>query len=603
MMENFDDYHRLKVTEHMITCGICFRVITKAVTLPCGDSFCYKCIHSKVSKPQKIPFCCPVCSRPYTEYGTRYIHKHLNTDLDNYITMLSHGTFGQAMCRWCEGAAAVKQCDQCACIFCSDCSMAVHKRAPKKSHIVFSLNDSYRSYFRRCLRKDHEEYKAEFYCVQCEDMCCAYCLQVGPHREHRHISARTAAAEARQQMLNNIHWLTQSKAKVESQCLELNRLTALYAETYDNVETLITERFESYHQQLTQQELEVRKVLATLRESGDTKMTTTRKQYLNKVNTINEGSLRFVCLQKSGADYEVLESRAQLGAQLQGELPTVTGTGFKAVSMGDMVIGGINVQLDLNEFIAPMPIVQSTTVTHTEPVAADTTNFCVCRSQMKNQLIPPIPVITETAISRMQQPPVQPVCSNHAQITQPTPRTDGAVTTYFNSALIRPLRLSFPIDENIEATTRPNGILLRSVATGDATQIGIRSKETFDKVVRNFPKDGGIVTWQVMLENIVNSFVGIVEKTPAPSAHEGFYWKPRSKHVVDGKLGKMTPVVQRLPTCRNGDVVRFVFDCDRGTLRIAVNNKYDYGIVLTNVSSHVAACFILFSGESLTVLY
>jgi type IV secretory pathway VirJ component len=139
---------------------------------------------------------------------------------------------------------------------------------------------------------------------------------------------------------------------------------------------------------------------------------------------------------------------------------------------------------------------------------------------------------------------------------------------------------------------------------GGATQIGVRSKETFQSLLASFPEDRGIVAWQVRLDSISDSFIGVVEKTSQPGqVPEGFYWKPACAGIVDGQVGRYTSAVRRLPVCQKGDRVQFIYDGSQGTLRIVVNGSDDRGIVVADLHPRVAACFIFYPGEKLTVLF
>ena len=475
---------------------------------------------------------------------------------------LAKGAADPRKCQWCESAPATVQCAECMSIFCDDCSAAVHKNSVKREHAVGKLSDSSRNYLRRCHLRGHEEYRAEFFCVQCSQVCCAYCLQVGPHREHRHVTTAVAAAEARQQMSRDLQSLMESKSRLERQAAEMNRVAVHYSESYDSVENMLTERFEAFKQQLMQREVEVRRQLTNLRESGDAALTSSRQKYLEKLNTVNEALLQFRVIQNGGTDDEVLESHAQLSNCLSSDLPSVTGNGFKMVSLGDMALTGLDVALDLRTM-------------ESGP-----------QQQQQQQ--------SSSILNRS---------TNYGGVASPNASTMSAYGV--GPSFTVPLRLTFPVDDDVEATVLADGVQLRCVARGGgATQIGVRSKETFQSLMSSFPEDRGIVAWQVRLDNIADSFIGVVEKTSQPGqVPDGFYWKPACAGVIDGQVGRYTSAVRRLPLCRKGDRVQFIYDGTQATLRIVVNGTDDRGIVVADLHPRVAACFIFYPGEELTVLF
>lgn len=554
------------MTSKLITCGICFNVLERPITLECDHSFCTACVQQTLRDNGDNGFQCPLCATPYPDMHLSTLAQYADHETAVYVEALAKGATDPRKCQWCETAAATVQCAECMSIFCNDCSAAVHKNNAKREHAIGKLSDTSKNFLRRCHHRGHEEYRAEFYCIQCSQVCCAYCLQVGPHREHRHVTTAVAAAEARQQMSRDLQSLMESKTRLERQAAEMNRVAVHYSDSYDSVENMVTERFEAFKQQLMQREVEVRRILTNLRESGDASLTLSRKEYLEKLNTVNETLLQYRAVQNGGTDDEVLENHAQLSNCIASDLPSVAGNGFKMVSLGDMVLTGLDVTLDLR------------TVDTTAP----------SRQQQQQQQ-------SSLVVNRS---------GNYGGISA---SLNGSVMSGYGGAtgLSTPLRLTFPVDDDIEATVLADGVRLRCVARGGgATQIGVRSKETFQALLTSFPEDRGVVSWQVRLDHISDSFIGIVEKTSQPGqVPEGFYWKPACAGVVDGQVGRYTSAVRRLPVCRKGDRVQFIYDGAQGTLRIILNNTEDRGVVVADLHPRVAACFIFYPGEELTVLF
>ncbi|RNF26415.1 putative zinc finger protein [Trypanosoma conorhini] len=552
-----------------VTCGLCFNVLNHPLTFDCQHSYCADCVRAKLETQSSNGFACPLCTLFYPAVSLRNLENFSDATLANHVKRIANGADGQDMCQWCEEVPAVVHCNECMFVYCSDCNAAVHKSAAKRGHVTGKIGDQQklRGIHKKCHIRGHEEYRAEFYCSPCEEMCCAYCLQVGPHKNHDNTSVARAAADVRQQLSRDMGLITEKKMRLESQASELNRVTAQYFASYDNVENLLTERFEHFKQQLLQREVELRKLLASLRESGDASLVSSRKLFLMKLNALNEAMLRFRHIQQGGSDYEVLESRSLLYSFLKTEAPAVLGSGFRVSNLGDMVISGLDLQLDLQ------------TVRAAEPQSTD---------------------------------PVERMMTNGTSAGGVTTRQSGEAVN--GNRRLRagvalppeaPLRLTFPLDDDVEATAKSDGVLLRCVARGGGgggvTQIGVRSKELLETVARLFPEDGGRVTWRVRLESIAESFLGVVEKTDATAIPEGFYWCPTRSGVVDGHIGHLNPLLQQLPVCRNGDVLCFTYEVRERTLGLALNGE-DCGIILTDLHPRIAACFIFYPGEALTVL-
>lgn len=173
---------------------------------------------------------------------------------------------------------------------------------------------------------------------------------------------------------------------------------------------------------------------------------------------------------------------------------------------------------------------------------------------------------------------------------------------YCCPALRRPLRLTFPVDDDVDVSSTPDGLQFRCIARGNAAmQIGLRSAETLDEIAYNYPRDKGVISWRIRLDHITDLFLGVVEYG-SPAGTSGVFWKPGCERVVDGQLGKVTSLVDDLPVCNTGDILGFLYDARRKELRVYVNND-SLGVLVKNLPGNVGACFILYPGETVTVLY
>lgn len=542
----------------LITCGICFNVLDHPLTFDCHHSFCTGCVRRLLSENANNGFQCPLCATSYTEVHSHNLAQYADHEAEVYVEVLALGTSNLPKCQWCETTSAKVQCGECMCVYCEDCCIAVHKNSAKRDHAIGKLSESSRNFIPRCPLRGHEEYRAEFFCSQCRQVCCAYCLQVGPHRDHLHMTVAVAAAEARQQLSRDMESLLEVKHRLEQQAAEMNRVSVLYSDTYDAVENIVTERFEAFKQQLMQRELEVRRTLTNLRDSGDAALMTSRRQYLDKLNSVNETLLQFRTIHNGGRDDEVLKRHSQFGKCLNTDLPAVTGSGFKVVSLGEMTLTSLDIGLDLQ------------TIEHNQPI---------------------FPRLNRSG--------------RHSTANDMSMNGGGSVSPFAGNTLSTPLRLTFPVDDDVEATVLAEGVRLRCVASGGRdTQIGVRSKEMFQTLLGQFPEDRSVVSWQVRLDSISDTFIGVVEKTSqASEVPEGFYWKAACADVIDGRIGRYTAAVRRLPVCRNGDRIRFLYDGVQGTLRIVVNDSDDRGVVVSDLHPRIAACFIFYPGEFLTILF
>lgn len=557
----------------VVTCGMCFNVLSDPVALSCHHHFCMECIRSKMERTGNPDgFACPLCGIQHEKITFRNLPDYIDHGLVNQISNLAKGVDGRASCQWCDEAIATVMCSDCSMVLCADCNIAVHKNAAKRAHQPAPITDhrAAKNISKKCSVKGHEEYRQEFYCVRCEDLCCAYCLQVGPHRGHDNLPVAKAANEARVQMGRDLEQLGQMKARIESMAMELNRVNLQYGETYDHVESLITDRFAAFKQQLMQKELEIRKYLASLRESGDNALVQSRNQYLAKLNSINEAGMQYRKLQNGGADYEVLQNRAAMSNFLRIDVPHVSGTGFRLTDLGDMVVSGLNLQLDF------------------QAIQNGTELLYQQQQQPIGMSVPSSRGVSEAAVSQRVGAPIAPRVLPGAAVPQ--------------AGSTSPLRFTFPLDQDVETSEKADGILMRCIARGGSFQVGVRCNETFDQLRKAYPEDGGIISWKLRMEMVMESFVGVVEISEPGHVPEGFYWKPTRAGAIDGRAGKATTAVRSLPACRNGDILKFTYEVNSRMLKLSINGA-DRGVLVTELHPQICACIIFSPGESFTLLY
>lgn len=544
-----------------VTCGICFGLLAEPVTLQCAHSYCLNCVRAQMEQGNAVEggFTCPMCNMAHDLHRDD-LRGMVNNDLATRVMNLTRGQDNGLTCQWCEEVPATLHCPDCPYVLCQECNVAVHKNSSKRSHRAVPLQDAKaaRAITKKCPHPKHEEYKLDFYCTRCEELCCAYCLQVGPHHQHENIIMTRAANEARQRMGRDLDAMGHTKNRIENQAHDLNRLCAQYQETYDNVESLITDRFAAFHQQLAQKELEVRSQLQSLRESGDGTLASVRQQYLTRLNAVNEAVLQYRRLQHGGADYEVLENRALVSSQLRGDVPQISGGAFRVNDLGDLHVSGLSLALDLS---TASPDLGRVPASVNQSVANHSRTGSQIPSNSVARQVSQIPVMAAAPI------PVQLTFTPDRDVTM-TPHRDGSITMQCS----------------------PNATL---------KQIGIRANEVFD-FLRQHTRDQPF-QWRIRLDNI-NEFskIGIVDKL-ANEEPDGFYWKPLRQGAVDGTAGRPGPGIRDLPQCRRGDIITFIIDPRQCTLSTAINGN-DYGVIVTDVPMQYCACLILRPGDTFTVL-
>eukprot|EP00760_Papus_ankaliazontas_P029191 PhM_4_TR4158/c0_g1_i2/m.73933 len=581
-------YHSHAATSSsLVSCGICFGLLQDPVTLECGDSFCYSCLRSHLERhgsgmvaddgqPAQLDgFLCFLCLSQNPNVNAANLTHYRNPDLAAKVREVAHGKDDAVTCDWCDEAAATLFCGSCNYSLCSDCNTAVHKNSAKRSHTTVSLQDGRRPQqsFRKCSQKGHEEFRAEFFCVKCQMTCCVYCLQTGVHRGHDNITVVDAAADVRQQLSRQVDEVLQVKARVDTTVSELNRVSQVYEETYDQAEQQLTDRFAMYQHQLLKKEAEARELLQQYRVNGDRTIAECRRETLQNMDRVNEAIARGRRLQASGSDTEVLENRIVLNVFQRLEVPTIAGTGFRFADPGDLNLTGIGVSLDVRKLVpnAPQPVSSGD--------ASMTGGYSVGGGAMR------------------QTPPAPP------QMTQyPAGGTRSASSAYdpnaqqpASASSVRRRKqpvLTFPQDKEIESRDIADGTMFRC-AESSTVQVGVRAMEHFVD---------GVNTWKVRLDRMPDGALGVMcaGGTNEVPAGEGFFWRP-GRQTYEGNLGTPSDLVVKHPPCQPGDILKLTFDADKRQLRVA-HNGIERGVLLSNVPGFVSPCFMFNPGETMTLL-
>eukprot|EP00758_Cryptobia_borreli_P010497 Tbor_TRINITY_DN5571_c2_g1::TRINITY_DN5571_c2_g1_i3::g.13575::m.13575 len=571
-----------------ITCGICFNLLVEPITNQCNHTFCLSCVKAQLvqnstdytqSEAEECVFCCPLCNTGHS-INKSNLRSIINEPLAAKVAALAKGVDGVMYCQWCEDVPATLHCPDCPYVLCNDCNVAVHKNSSKRDHVVVSV-ESHRGLMtisKKCPIKHHDEYKLDFYCTRCEELCCAFCLQMGPHHMHENVVMSKAAYEARQRLSKDLESLTNMKTRVENQALEMNRVCAQYRDTYDNVEGLLGDRFAAFHQQLASKEIEVRAQLQALREDGDIALAKSRYQYLTKLDAINEAVLQYRRLQHGGADYEILENRSMVSCQMKGDVPHVSGGVFRINDLGDLHLTGLGVGLDLSTIMSTH---QNPAITGTRGNAIQANTISTHQKSYSDNVGRSTSTIAPAQMARV-----------------PSSSRNGIRDSSCSLAANTLVRLTFTSDPDVVMHESREGTLLQCTQGSTIPQIGVRSNESFDYLHQTL--GGDFLQWRIRLDNVYDSKVGIVEKVSMDDP-KGFYWRPMKTGQYEGDIGVLLPSLRTVPACKRGDVLTFTLDVKGATLSIMVNH-IDYGPIISDVPLNYCPCVILRPGEGLTVV-
>ena len=569
-----------------ITCCKCFEILVDPVNLPCNHQYCGRCACSMVETNEV--FVCAGCNQSHPNINKGTLPNYYDQNLANKLIQAQTNFSVPLVCEWCEDVPPSYYCPECDYALCEPCAIAVHKNKAKRNHNPLRYSDHsagfHRSGHKKCTKQGHEEYNATFYCTQDNELCCAYCLQVGPHKNHKHVPISQAATEARSQISRHVENLGIMKARIEGVASDVHLLTNLYKTSYDQVESLLSERFEYFRKQIDSREVEARKALIALRKEGDRTLIDSRQEILKKANYLHLAGLHYKRMENAGSDQEVLTSKFTIPS-MPADLPQLSGTGFRLSETGELHLSGLNLTLDINV----------TTVPGYNKSLGISLESRKPNSRLYNKSLD---------ISLESRKP-NPGYNKSLDISlENANRTRGLGNTRPISPARHAARsvFTFNPDQDVHLALVADGVELRCAPVPSTPHVGVRAHETFAFLRdHGLVAPGGAVTWAVRLDAVRDSFVGVVNHTEDRHSVEGFYWRPMHQGVFDGKAGHPTAALPHIPPCQNGDILTFTFNYNDHTLCLAVNNQ-NYGPIVTNLNTDLSPCFVFRANEYITFM-
>ncbi|XP_039599262.1 E3 ubiquitin/ISG15 ligase TRIM25-like, partial [Polypterus senegalus] len=183
---------QLFVSQDEFTCPVCLDTLTDPVTIPCGHSFCLKCLTDYWDQSQECS--CPQCRHTFT---TRP-ELNRNTLLSEVVKKLKKTTIssppsknyvcpGDVECDFCIGKKfrAVKSCLTCMASYCQTHLQPHYEVAALKHH---KLTDPDRNLKEKLCEKHQKS--LEMFCKTDETCICLMCA-VTEHNGHKMVELET----------------------------------------------------------------------------------------------------------------------------------------------------------------------------------------------------------------------------------------------------------------------------------------------------------------------------------------------------------------------------------------------------------------------------
>ncbi|XP_061588876.1 E3 ubiquitin/ISG15 ligase TRIM25-like isoform X2 [Cololabis saira] len=266
----------VQLDQETFSCSICLEILKDPVTIPCGHSYCMKCIKNYWDEGEKKLPSCPQCRetfipKPVLVKNTMLaalVEQLKKTGLQAAPADHCYAGPEDVACDFCSGRKqkAVKSCLVCLASYCQNHLQPHHDVAPLKKHKLVDPSKNLQDNI--CPR--HDEVMKMF--CRTDQKCICYLCSLDEHKGHDTVSAAAERTERQREMevsRQQIQLEIQDREKdVKLLQQEVEAINQSADKTVEDSEEIFTElisllqkRSSDVKQQIrSQQETEVRRV-------------------------------------------------------------------------------------------------------------------------------------------------------------------------------------------------------------------------------------------------------------------------------------------------------------------------------------------------------
>ncbi|XP_020559401.2 tripartite motif-containing protein 16-like [Oryzias latipes] len=263
------------VDEESFCCSICLDLLKDPVTIPCGHSYCMKCLQGFWDTEEKVPSC-PQCRKTFTPRPVlvksftlaALVEQRKKSGLQAAPAGLCYAGPEDVVCDVCTGRKlkAIKSCLSCLASYCEEHLQPHLKAAALKKHKLVEPSKNLQENI--CSR--HDEVMKMFCRTDQKSIC--YLCSVEEHRGHDTVSAAAERTEKQRELEESQQQIQQRIQDREKEVKLLQReLEAINHSADQSVEDsekiftemirLLQKRSRDVEQQIrSQQQTEVRRV-------------------------------------------------------------------------------------------------------------------------------------------------------------------------------------------------------------------------------------------------------------------------------------------------------------------------------------------------------
>ncbi|XP_039609025.1 E3 ubiquitin/ISG15 ligase TRIM25-like [Polypterus senegalus] len=183
------------------TCSVCLDTLTDPVTIPCGHSFCLKCLMDCWDQSQVCS--CPQCRENFTTRPALQRNSLLNDVIMKFKRPRisppppqNYASFGEVECDFCTGKKfrAVKSCLTCLASYCQTHLQPHYEGDALKHHKLVDPDSN----LKEKLCEIHQK-SLEMFCKTDDSCICMMCVVTG-HDGHKMVKLETEREEKQKQL-------------------------------------------------------------------------------------------------------------------------------------------------------------------------------------------------------------------------------------------------------------------------------------------------------------------------------------------------------------------------------------------------------------------
>ncbi|XP_051989350.1 tripartite motif-containing protein 16-like isoform X2 [Xyrauchen texanus] len=223
----------VSLSQDQFSCSICLELLKDPATIPCGHSYCMRCITGYWDQDDQNELCsCPQCRQ---NFNPRPVLGK-NTMLAEVVEKLKMKKLQAARPAQCNGESEDVECDVCtgrkrkavnSCLVClnSYCQNHLEQHENLFKRKRHSLMNATRG-LQEMICPQHDKL-LEVYC-HTDQQCICYLCMMDEHKNHETVSAATEMAEKKTQLAETQITNQQRIQQVEEELLEMKEAVKFY---------------------------------------------------------------------------------------------------------------------------------------------------------------------------------------------------------------------------------------------------------------------------------------------------------------------------------------------------------------------------------------